>query len=150
MRLQFTKNIGSISSAFVCDTDVQDLATAQSLAIRNDFVFDLGIPDTDPKVVRGIKIKMADLFSFLILDSDSQAALPALYKLADASGDIKVTEMSLSASGRGFMNIHPPTVDSGLPAFPQVGCGFSFISGFTLAAADIVQVPDPVLIPGKE
>lgn len=145
MRLSITK----INLEFVTEVAVDDCTTAKQLAVANDFVFELVIPEpTDATMVKAITINSTMLYTLLVMDEASKNEIIDFYKAFDNTinlDNFDVTYMTVSSRGKVNILIHAPSVDTGVNLLSSVeslkiGVGFSFQSGLRFFESDIVCV----------
>lgn len=145
MKLSITKG----ELVFTTEISAINCDSAKQLALANDFVFKLVIPEPqDPGTVKAKIIQSRVLFSFLELedgDDTLKNKIIDFYKTFDNGFDLnydfKVIHLSISCKGKVKIIIHAPLIDSGFMYQPatslKVGVGFTFDSVLRFSEAEM-------------
>jgi len=143
MQISVTKN----GFEFVTQIVVDICITAKQLAVANDFVFELVIPDPiDNTTIKAKEINATVLYALLVMDDASKNSIIDFYKGYDSGinlDNFNVTYLSVSCRGKVNILIHAPVIDSGIDLFLppdslKIGVGFTFQSGLRFLENDMV------------
>jgi hypothetical protein len=146
MKLSITKG----ELVFITEITAINCDNAKQLALANDFVFELVIPEmADSNIVKAKIIKSKELFSFLKIDNKSKEKIIDFYKAFSIDFDtndyfLQVIYLSISCKGKVKIIIHAPLIDSGFMYQPltslKVGVGFTFDSDLRFLANEMICI----------